>query len=121
MTGPQGAWRGARREAALWVAQRVTAALLAFCVVVHLATIVYAVRGGLTAGEILGRTHGSALWGAFYGVFVIAAAVHGAIGVRNVAAEWLRVRGAASVALTALVAFALATLGLRAVVAVVAA
>ena len=111
----------ARREAGLWVAQRATAALLAFCVVVHLVTIIYAVRGGLTAGEILGRTQGSLAWGAFYGVFVIAAAVHGSIGVRNVAAEWLGLRGAASVILTATVAFALAALGLRAVVAVVAA
>jgi fumarate reductase subunit C len=103
----------------LWAAQRVTAALLAFCVAVHLVTIVYAVRGGLTAGELLGRTHGSFLWAAFYGVFVVAASVHGAIGLRNVAAEWLGLRGAASAVLLASVAFALAALGLRAVVAVV--
>lgn len=109
----------AGRETRLWVAQRATAALLAFCVVVHLGTIVYAVRGGLTAGEILGRTQGSLAWGTFYGVFVIAAAVHGAIGLRNVAAEWLGLRGAASTAFMALVAFALAALGLRAVIAVV--
>ena len=32
----------------LFVAQRATAAVLAFAVTVHLATIVYAVRGGLT-------------------------------------------------------------------------
>lgn len=110
-----------RRETALWVAQRATAALLALCVVVHLITIVYAVRGGLTAGEILGRTQGSIAWGAFYGVFVIAASVHGAIGLRNVAAEWLGLRGTASTVFMALAAFALAVLGLRAVVAVVAA
>lgn len=110
----------AGRETGLWVAQRATAALLAFCVVVHLATIVYAVRGGLTAGEILGRTQGSLAWAAFYGLFVIAAAVHGAIGLRNVAAEWLGLHGAASTAFMALVAFALAALGLRAVIAVVA-
>jgi len=122
VTGPQGALRGvARREAGLWVAQRATAGVLAFCVVVHLITIVYAVRGGLTAGEILARTQGNFLWAAFYGVFVVAASVHGAIGLRNVAAEWLGVRGAASMILMAAVAFALAGLGLRAVVAVVAA
>jgi len=109
----------ARREARLWVAQRATAAVLALCVVVHLVTIIYAVRGGLTAGEILGRTQGSLAWGAFYGVFVIAAAVHGAIGLRNVAAEWLGLRGVASNIFMASAAFALAALGLRAVVAVV--
>jgi fumarate reductase subunit C len=111
----------AQREIVLWVAQRATAVLLAFCVVVHLVTIVYAVRGGLTAGEILGRTQGSLAWGAFYGVFVIAAAVHGAIGLRNVAAEWLGLRGTAALAFMASVSIALAALGLRAVLAVVAA
>jgi succinate dehydrogenase subunit C len=109
----------ARREAVLWVAQRATAVVLAICVLVHLATIIYAVRGGLSAGEILERTRGSLLWGAFYGVFVISAAVHGAIGLRTIAAEWLGFRGdAAEVAMTVL-AVALTILGLRGVVAVV--
>ena len=103
----------------LWVAQRATAVVLALCVVVHLATIIYAVRGGLTAGEILARTRGSLVWGAFYSAFVIAAAVHGAIGLRTIAAEWLGLRGdAAEVAMT-LIGLALTILGLRGVVAVV--
>ena len=38
-----------RAETLLWVAQRASAAVLALCVLVHLATIIYAVRGGLTA------------------------------------------------------------------------
>jgi fumarate reductase subunit C len=50
----------------LWLAQRASAAVLAICVVVHLATIIYAVQGGLTAGEILSRTRGNAGWFAFY-------------------------------------------------------
>ncbi len=109
----------ARREAALWVAQRATAVVLAGCVAVHLATIIVAVRGGLTADEILERTRGSVGWAVFYGTFVIAAAVHGAIGLRTIAAEWLGWRGdAAEVAVTA-VGFALTVLGLRAVAAVV--
>jgi fumarate reductase subunit C len=109
----------ARREAVLWIAQRATAVVLAACVVVHLATIIYAVRGGLDAAEILARTRGSLAWGAFYGTFVIAAAVHGAIGLRTVAAEWLGFRGdAAEVAMTA-VGLALTVLGLRGVIAVV--
>jgi len=108
----------ARRETMLWVAQRVTAVVLAFCVLVHLATIIYAVRGGLTAAEILGRTRGSLAWAAFYVIFVLAVAVHGAIGLRAVAAEWLGFRGEAAEFVMTVVAFVLAVMGLRAVVAV---
>jgi fumarate reductase subunit C len=110
-----------RREVKLWAAQRVTAVVLAFCVLVHLATIVYAVRGGLTAAEILARTRGSIAWGTFYSVFVIAAAVHGAIGLRTVASEWLRLRGGAAEVAMTVVALVLTLAGLRAVAAVVAA
>jgi fumarate reductase subunit C len=109
----------ARREVVLWAAQRASAVILALCVVVHLATIVYAVRRGLSAAEILGRTRGSVLWGTFYVVFVMAAALHGAIGLRTIAAEWLGFRGKAAEIAMALIAIGLAAVGLRAVVAVV--
>ncbi len=109
-----------RTEARLWLAQRVTAAILAVCVVVHLITIIYAVRGGLSAGDILGRTRGSIAWGSFYAVFVFAAAIHAAIGLRTVAAEWLRFRGAAAAWTMIAIALVLAFMGLRAVFAVVA-
>ncbi|HEY2630076.1 MAG TPA: hypothetical protein VGI57_13180 [Usitatibacter sp.] len=108
-----------RAGARLWLAQRATAAVLAFCVFVHLATIIYAVQGGLTAAEILSRTHGNLAWGTFYSVFVLAAAVHGAIGLRTVAAEWLSFRGVAANVTVGAIAFAMAGLGLRAVAAVV--
>lgn len=108
-----------RREAGLWLAQRVTAAILAVCVVVHLITIIYAVRGGLSAAEILGRTRGSVLWGSFYTVFVLAAAIHGAIGVRTIAAEWLGFRGEAAEWTMTVIALVLTLTGLRAVAAVV--
>ena len=49
-----------RSQTLLWVAQRASAALLALCVAVHLATMIYAVRGGLSAAEVLARTQGSA-------------------------------------------------------------
>ena len=78
---------GVRAVSWLWLAQRVSAAALAFCVVVHLATMIVAVRGGLTAAEILSRTRGSLAWAAFYGVFVLAAAIHAPIGLRTVVAE----------------------------------
>ena len=76
-----------RTQVLLWGAQRATAAVLALFVLVHLAVIVYAVRNGLTAGEILGRTRGSAGWASFYGLFVFAASVHAAIGLRAVLGE----------------------------------
>ena len=110
-----------RREVALWVAQRATAVVLAVCVAVHLVTIVYAVRNGLGAAEILGRTRGSLAWATFYSVFVVAAAIHGAIGLRTVAAEWLRLRGDALEVGMTVVGLALTLLGLRAVYAVCAA
>ena len=109
----------AQREVKLWVMQRATAVVLALCVVVHLATIIYAVRGGLTAGEILGRTRGSLAWGGFYTVFVLAAALHGAIGLRNIAAEWLGWRGDTAEVAVTVIGVALAMLGVRAVAAVV--
>ena len=68
----------------LFLAQRLSAAILALAVAVHLATILYAVRGGLTAGEILARTHGNLAFLVFYSVFVAAVAAHAPIGLRNV-------------------------------------
>ena len=75
------------------MAQRASAAVLALCVVVHLVTIIYATRGGLSAAEILGRTRGNTAWLAFYALFVLAVAVHAPIGLRPVLAEWLGWRG----------------------------
>lgn len=111
----------ARGEARLWVVQRATAGVLALCVVVHLATIIYAVRGGLSAAEILSRTRGSVAWGAFYAVFVLAAAAHGSIGLRAIAMEWLGLGKPGAQRLMVAFALVLALLGLRAVYAVVAA
>lgn len=105
-------------QTALWVAQRATAAILAICVAVHLATIIYAVQGGLTAAEILGRTRGNAGWLIFYSVFVFAAAIHAPIGLRPVLGEWLHWRGASREAALILFSVFLLFLGMRAVLAV---
>lgn len=107
-----------RFDAFLWVVQRVTAAFLGLFVLVHLVTILYAVRGGLSASEILARTHSSLAIPLFYALFVVAASVHGAIGLRTVAAEWLSWRGRSADLAFVLVGLALLALGLRAVVAV---
>ena len=108
-------------ETRLWLLQRATALILAPLVIVHLGLIVYAVQGGLSAEEILARTRGSAGWAGFYGLFVLAAAIHGSIGLRGVLREATPLsRG--SVALIAIgFALLLIALGLRAVYAVVAA
>ena len=107
-----------RGETRLWIAQRASAALLALCVVVHLATIIYAVQGGLTAAEILGRTRGNAVWLAFYSIFVLAVSVHAPIGLRSIFIEWLRWRGRSRELVRLLVAVVLAWMGMRAVIAV---
>ena len=110
-----------RGETQLWVAQRVTAMFLAVFVVVHLATIVYAVRAGLGADQVLARTRGSVGVAAFYGLFVMSAAIHGAIGLRTIGIEWLRMRANPASMFAFAIGLALAALGLRAVYAVVAA
>ena len=105
----------ARSETILWLAQRASAAVLAFCVLVHLATIIFAVQGGLSAAEILGRTRGSVPGLLFYATFVIAAAVHAPIGLRATLGEWLGWRGASRDVVLILFALGLGLLGLRAV------
>jgi fumarate reductase subunit C len=102
----------------LWVAQRVSAAVLGLAVLVHLVTMSYAVRGGLTAAEILARTRGSVGWLLFYGIFVLAVAVHAPIGLRTIAREWAGWRGAVPDTVVAIVAVVLIGLGWRAVWAV---
>ena len=83
----------ARYAAWRFVLQRASAAVLALCVVVHLATIIYAVRHGLTAQAIVARVHASVFWPAFYAVFVVAVAIHAPLGLRVIAEEWLQWRG----------------------------
>ena len=107
-----------RSQTILWIAQRASAAVLAFCVVVHLITIIYAARGGLTAAEILERTRGNVAWFAFYSIFVLAVTIHAPIGLRAVLGEWLGWRGASREIFLLIFAAALAWMGMRAVVGV---
>ena len=53
-------------------------------------------------------------------LFVVAASIHGAIALRNLAAEWLGWRGAGANAAVSLIGVVLLALGLRAVLAVAA-
>ena len=107
-------------EATLFALQRLSAKLLAPLVIVHLVLILYAVHGGLSAGEILGRTQGSVAWGAFYALFVVAVAIHAPIGLRNILREWTQWRSRSLDAASVVLALVLLALGLRAVAAVVA-
>jgi fumarate reductase subunit C len=115
-TDTRTAHRAARGQAHLWVAQRVTAMVLGVAVLIHLVTIVTAVRGGLSAREILERTQGNEAWLAFYVVFALAAGLHGAIGLRNIAAETIGLRGRGADIAWILAGFAMAGFGIRAAI-----
>jgi fumarate reductase subunit C len=78
-----------------WLAQRLSAAVLAVCVLVHLVTILYATRQGLSAAAIAARFHASVAWPLFYGVFVVAVAIHAPLGLRVILDEWSALRGRA--------------------------
>ena len=71
-------------EARLYMLQRLSAVIMAPLVIVHLMTIFYAIRGGLTAEEILSRTSGLSVWTIFYVIFVLAVAVHAPLGLRKI-------------------------------------
>ncbi|QWE26188.1 succinate dehydrogenase [Polynucleobacter sp. AP-Ainpum-60-G11] len=74
-------------QAKLWYAQRISAMVLGLCVSIHLIIIFYAIRGGLSAEEILGRTQGNIAFAIFYEIFVLACFVHAPIGLANILEE----------------------------------
>ena len=106
-------------QAKRWYWQRISAMVLALCVLVHLAVMIYAVRGGLSAAEILGRTQGNWGFAVFYTVFVLACAVHVPVGVANIAREWWGMGEGAALWLSRAFGLLLLVMGLRAVFAVV--
>ena len=110
---------GAIAQAKRWYWQRISAMVLALCVLVHLAVMLYAVRGGLSAAEILGRTQGNWGFAAFYSVFVVACAVHVPVGLANIAREWWGLGEGAALWLSRAFGLLLLATGLRAVFAVV--
>jgi fumarate reductase subunit C len=107
--------RSVRAAAWRFLLQRATAAVLAVCVVVHLGTIIYAVRQGLSAEAIVTRMHANVAWPVFYAIFVAAAAVHAPLGLRAVADEWLGLRGRATDIVLGILALVLLAGGLYAV------
>ncbi len=102
-------------QARLWFAQRASAMVLAVLLLVHMAGMLWAVRGGLTAAEILERTRGNVWALILYATMVLAAAVHAPIGIARVCEEWLGFRGRALWAAMTLLGAALLVLGTAAV------
>lgn len=102
----------------LYLLQRLTALIMAPLVLGHIAVMIYAVQGGLSAAEILGRTQGSLFWALFYGLFVVAVSVHAAIGLRTILFEWGRLSGTLLDAISWFICVGLLWLGLSSVYAV---
>ena len=99
----------------LYLLQRLSAIAMAPFVLVHIAVMIYAIQGGLSAGEILSRTQGSLVWFGFYALFVVAVSIHAAIGLRVIAHEWFRAPAGLLGPLSWAIALGLLGLGLPAV------
>ena len=69
--------------------QRATGVLLSLLLAIHLVTIIYATRDGITVAEISERLQHNVLWQYMYLVFIAVAVTHAAIGLRNILAEML--------------------------------
>ena len=102
----------------LYLLQRLSALVMVPLVLGHLAMMIYAVRGGLSAEEILSRTRGSMFWGSYYGLFVLAASIHAALGLRAIFSESIRINGTLLNGVIVLIGLISFYLGLQAVYAV---
>jgi fumarate reductase subunit C len=106
------------KAARRWYWQRITAMVMTVFVLVHVVAIVYAIHGGLSAAEVLGRTRGNMVWAMFYAAFVALVSVHASIGLRNILVEWTRAKESAASVLANSLGLLLLAMGLRAVWAV---
>ncbi len=105
-------------DARLYMLQRITALIMAPLALGHIAVMIYAIQGGLSAAEILSRTQGSLFWFAFYGLFVLAVSVHGAIGLRVIIYETFGMRALLLNGLSWIIGAIFLLTGMRAVLAV---
>ena len=71
----------------VWLAQRLSAVVLAICSIVHIGGIIVAVQHGLTTVEITNRVGANIGWFLFYSIFIISAAIHAPLGLRNILSE----------------------------------
>lgn len=90
--------------------------VLAPLVVIHLITIIFVSGENLSANDILMRTQGNYYWAVLYSLFVIAAAIHGAIGLRVVVQEVFNLRRPYLNAVAFAVGLSVLILGFRAIV-----
>ena len=104
----------------LYLAQRISALVMIPLVFAHLGLMIYAIQGGLSSAEILSRTQGSLWWAMFYGLFVVAASLHAAIGLRVIISETFGIGKFTLNILTLAIGFVLMIIGLKAVWAVIA-
>ncbi len=102
----------------LYMLQRLTALIMAPLTLVHLAVMIYAIQGGLSAAEILGRTQGSVFWFLFYGLFVLSVSVHAAIGLRVIVSETFKIRGTSMTVLSWALFLTALYLGIKALIGV---
>ena len=70
-----------------YILQRLTGVMLAAFLFIHLITIIFAVKGGLSVAEIVDRVRGNIGWIAFYGIFILTVVIHATIGLRNIISE----------------------------------
>ena len=105
-----------RAETYLWLAQRVSAMVLAICVTVHIATMIVAVQGGLSASEIVERIGGNKIWLAFYLIFVLSVVIHAPIGLKTILREMTPLPANRITLLVGLFAGLIAVLGFRAAI-----
>ncbi len=103
----------------LYLIQRISALVMVPLVLLHLIVMIYATQGGLSAAEILARTQGSLFWGFVYGLFVLAASLHAAIGLRVIIYEWLKPPRSLLDPITLFICFTLMIFGWRAIYAVI--
>ena len=108
----------ATQQARRWYWQRISAMVLTLCVLVHLITIVYAIRSGLSAEALLARTHGNLPFAVFYVIFLLACVVHVPIGLARIGEEWLGMAASTANFAARMFALLLLLLGLTAVYAV---
>jgi fumarate reductase subunit C len=102
----------------LYLAQRLSAMIMAPLILVHLVVMIYAIQDGIDAQEILSRTRGSIWWAAMYGLLAVAVSVHAAIGLRAIIHEHSRITALPLNILTWGIGLALLGTGANAVVAV---
>lgn len=98
--------------------QLATAVVLLPLILVHIGLVVFVIVSGASAAEIIGRIEGSIGWALYYGAFVIALAIHGPIGMRNVLLTWTSWRGSSLDVVACLLMIGLSLIGLKAIVAV---